>query len=221
MLAKLRQNKKLLTVLDQAVFSGKNFFITIVVARMCSIEEFGKFSLVFMLLLFGLDTYRSFIIQAMMANFRKYKPREYLTGNIVLSGIIFVALGILFAIFMALFGDKFQLQGDFVVIMLYCMSRMLAELGRSYFFTYSVPIKSLLCDISSCLVIFGLFGFFFLQQPDQDLNYTQALSYLSCGYLTSFFLCLLLARPALTLKTEILATNSTPTTTLKLAATCF
>ena len=52
MISKLIQNKKLLTVVDQAVFSGTNFLVTIVLARLCTKLEFGKFSLVFMLMLF-------------------------------------------------------------------------------------------------------------------------------------------------------------------------
>ncbi|MEC7986653.1 MAG: oligosaccharide flippase family protein [Myxococcota bacterium] len=207
MITKLSQNKKLLTVLDQAVFSGKNFFITIIVARLCSIEEFGKFSLVFMLLLFGLDTYRSFVVQAMMANYQKFEAQKYLTGNLILSGFIFFGLGWLFFIFMMLFGKQFQLQGDFAVIMTYFVTRMLADLGRSYFFTYSDPIKSLFCDVCCAVVIFGLFGYFFLNQTDQVLHYTQALQYLSVGYAIGFGLCLLIARPALSFNMEMIRTN--------------
>ena len=47
-------DKRLITLVDQMVFSGTNFLMTIMLTQLCSPEEFGKYSLIFMLMLFGL-----------------------------------------------------------------------------------------------------------------------------------------------------------------------
>ena len=171
--------------------------------QLCSPEEFGKYSLIFMLMLFGLKPFRNFTVEAMMANPLSYPPREYLSSTLVLSFVFSILFGLLLSIFLLFFGEHYDIQGATWSIYFYCISRYLIELGRGYFFTYTAPLKSLIIDGVSSLFILILL----LQHHIGSLNYIQVLHIISVSYGVGFLIALLMAKPRLKPNLKAIYTN--------------
>ena len=196
-------DKRILTLADQMVFSGTNFLMTIMLTQLCSPEEFGKYSLIFMLMLFGLTPFRNFTVEAMMANPLSFKPREYLSCSLIISFFISIAFGSILWMFLLFFGEQYEIQGAAWSIYIYCISRYLIELGRGYFFTYTDPLKALIIDVLSSVCILILL----VQHHIGSMDYIQVLHVISASYLVGFCVALLMARPALKINKEAIYTN--------------
>lgn len=196
-------DKRILTLADQMVFSGTNFFVTITLTQICSPEEFGKYSLVFMLMIFGLKPFRSFTVEAMMANPIGFQPREYLSSTLVISFFICIIFGGVLSIFLMFFAEQYEIQGEAWTIYIYCISRYSIELGRGYFFTYTDPLKALIIDSTSSVCIL----FLLLQNHIGGMNYSQVLGVISTSYCVGFSLAMIIARPALRIKKEAIYAN--------------
>lgn len=196
-------DKRILTLADQMVFSGTNFLMTIMLTQLCSPDEFGKYSLIFMLMLFGLTPFRNFTVEAMMANPKSFKPREYLSSSLLISLVISLVFGAILWMFLLFFGAQYEIQGATWSIYLYCISRYFIELGRGYFFTYTDPLKALVIDVISSLSIL----FLLLQHHIGGMNYIEVLHIISASYLVGFSVALLMAKPALNINKAAIYTN--------------
>lgn len=196
-------DKRFLTLFDQLVFSGTNFVMTIILTQVCSPEEFGKYSLIFMLMLFGLTPFRNFTVEAMMANPTRFPPREYLSSTLLISFLISILFGGILGSFLFVFGDQYNIQGAAWSIYLYCISRYYIELGRGYFFTYTDPLKALIIDvISSLCILFLLF-----QHHLGGLNYIEVLHIISASYLIGFLSALFMAKPVFSINKKAILVN--------------
>src|SRR5271170_1049578 len=83
----------LFALTDQAIVSGSNFLTTMILARGLSLAEFGKYSLLWMFILFGANIQMASIIAPMMSIGpiqRRMSERSYL-GSILSFQIVFAA----------------------------------------------------------------------------------------------------------------------------------
>ena len=88
------QSLHVFALTDQAIVSGSNFLTTMLVARGLSLVEFGKYSLLWMAVLFGANIQMAFIIAPMMSIGpiqRRVSDKTYL-GSILTFQIAFTAL---------------------------------------------------------------------------------------------------------------------------------
>ena len=194
---------RIITLVDQMVFSGTNFLMTLILTQICTPYEFGKYSFVFMLMLFGLTPFRNFTVMAMMANPLQYQPRRYLGSTLILAGGISVAFSIILAVFLFLFSAKYEIQDASWSIFVFCLSRYMVDLPRGYFFTYKKPQLSLLVDSCTTICIATML----YQNHIGGLSYIGALNILSTSYLVSFFLGMLIARPNMNINIDAIYTN--------------
>ena len=202
MLSKLL-DKRFLTLFDQMVFSGTNFLMTIMLTQLCSPEEFGKYSLIFMLMLFGLTPFRNFTVEAMMANPQRFEKREYLSTTLVISAFVSVFFGVILGVFLLMFGNQYEIEGSAWNIYLFCISRYLIELGRGYFFTYSQPLFALIIDVLSSLCLLILLS----QNHVGSMNYIEVLHVMSVSYMLGFVLGMFIAKPIFKINMEALYAN--------------
>jgi O-antigen/teichoic acid export membrane protein len=170
--------------------------------QLCSPDEFGKYSLIFMLMLFGLTPFRNFTVEAMMANPTKFPAREYLSSTLVISFFVSLLFGGILGSFLLFFGEQYEIQGAAWSIYFYCISRYLIELGRGYFFTYTDPLKALIIDVICSVSILVLL----FQHHIGGMNYIEVLHIISASYLIGFLVALFMAKPSLKInKSAILA----------------
>lgn len=202
MLSKLL-DKRFLTLFDQMVFSGTNFLMTIMLTQLCSPEEFGKYSLIFMLMLFGLTPFRNFTVEAMMANPLRFEKREYLSTTLVISTFVSIFFGVILGTFLLMFGSQYEIEGAAWSIYFFCISRYLIELGRGYFFTYSQPLYALVIDVICSISLLVLL----LQHHIGGMNYIQVLHIMSASYGIGFLVGMLIAKPLFKINMEALYTN--------------
>jgi len=194
---------RLITLLDQMVFSGTNFLMTIILTQLCSPEEFGKYSLVFMLMMFGLGPFRNFTVEAMMANPFLCDKREYLSSTLLLSFGFIVFFGLILGGFLHFFGEDYEIGGHAWIIYFFCVSRYYIELTRGYFFTYKTPLYALLVDVlCSGTVMTSLY-----QSHIGGLTYIDVLQIISTAYILSFVVGMIIAKPSITFKKEAIKTN--------------
>ncbi len=194
---------RILTLIDQMVFSGTNFLMTIILTQICSPQEFGKYSFIFMLMLFGLAPFRNFTVQAMMANPLQYPKRQYLSSTLVIAFAISLLFSILLGVFLYFFGVQYEIEDASWGIFTFCVSRYLIDLTRGYFFTYKQPMFALLVDLctSSCI------AYMLYQNHIGGLNYIEVLYILSISYVVGFVIGMMIARPNLDINIKAIYTN--------------
>ena len=127
-------NAKTITLLDQLIFSGTSFLSTLILIRLCSPEEFGRYSMIFSLMLFGIPPLRGFTVQPMMANPNKFIARHYFSNNFFICIVLSFLLGGLYTIIWSIWGVEFQIEKLSFTIFGFCFFRYLLEITRGYFF---------------------------------------------------------------------------------------
>ena len=92
MFKKMLKNKVILiTLVDQALVSGSNFFLSIFILRFFGAEVFGIFSFLWLFILFFNSVQLSLIISPMMSNFSKQdkENKDLFIGSLFSHQIIF------------------------------------------------------------------------------------------------------------------------------------
>ena len=96
-----------LSLADQAIVSGGNFVVTILLARWLSTGDFGKFAIIWLMLLFASAIQQALVIAPMMTLFSKSEnPKAFIT-NSLLQASTYIVLAVAF-IWIA-----FQFLGDY------------------------------------------------------------------------------------------------------------
>ncbi|MGH6621895.1 MAG: lipopolysaccharide biosynthesis protein [Alphaproteobacteria bacterium] len=154
---------------DQALVSAVNFLTTILVARMVQIEEFGRFSIAWMIILLSKDLQNAFINSPMMSigpkQREKYLPLYY--GSALVQQLAFAAASFLFVfagceiasvIIPHLFVPGFSLALAAAVV-----ADQMQDFIRRYFYANERPVAVLVNDIVNCcsrlIVLFLLFRY--------------------------------------------------------------
>ncbi len=152
---------------DQALVSGANFLTGILLVRFLGVEEFGRFTLAWMVVLFANAMQHAAIVSPMMSFGPKQAEDEYSTyfGTVTIQQIVFSSF--VFACVLALVGAVNwvfpTLGADGLILPLACVAFMcqLQEYLRRYFFTHGRPGAAFLNDATRYLGQIGalLVGF--------------------------------------------------------------
>ena len=154
---------------DQSLVSAVNFLTTILVARMVQIEEFGRFSIAWMIILLSKDLQNAFINSPMMSigpkQMAKDLPLYYGAALVQQVGfaaasflLVFAGTKIAVAIFPNLFAPGFALALAAAVAM-----DQTQDFIRRYFFANERPIAVFINDVINCgsrlILLFLLFRY--------------------------------------------------------------
>ena len=179
-------NQSKLIFIDQAIVSGSNFLISILVLRFIGIESFGIFSFIWLLLLFINSVQLAYIISPLLTNAPKQRKSEInlFYGHCFIQQIFFTLLAFIFSFYfleyMGNFVKSYQLEKfslSFSLIILFsqfyqflrriCFSKNLfLKATISDFFLYLFIITSLVyfnyvneLDLNKILWVFVIFFF--------------------------------------------------------------
>jgi O-antigen/teichoic acid export membrane protein len=126
---------------DQTMVSGVNFLTGILLARYLGLEEFGRFTLVWMAVLFGSSIHHTMINTPMMSIGPKQSEAEAPTyyGAVIIQEVVFSCL-----IFLLLFGGarlsgmlfpEWRVEGLALPLAFAALAYQLQDFIRRYFFT--------------------------------------------------------------------------------------
>lgn len=158
-----------IVLLDQILVSGVNFLTGILMARYLGIEEFGRFTLIWMIVLFFQSLQNALIISPMMSIGPKQntdKESSYY-GVILTQQILFTFLSSIFVIILFsicnTFYPSWHLDGLLMPILASVIFSQHQELLRRYFFTRRISNFAFLNDLISYLgqliLLFILFSY--------------------------------------------------------------
>ncbi|RFC55043.1 lipopolysaccharide biosynthesis protein [Brumimicrobium aurantiacum] len=187
---KLLKNSKVVILLDQAIFSGTSFILTILLAQILSMENFGQFAMFILgihLLVSGIG---AFIIQPFQVLFAKENNHQQYTTFVfwfqilaitcvaLLSFCIHLIFPSLFPIFLIAYGTGFLIH----------------DFGRRLLLVLNKPMATLLFDgVSALLSLIAIYLFSSLSVQNLDSLF----AVLSFSYLSSFILLINIIRPSM------------------------
>lgn len=169
----------ILALTDQAVVSGSNFLIGIVLARVLGIEGYGLFALLWMIVLFGKSINQAFVTRPMMSLAPKKESEEsasYIATLHYLQYLTSFGIGIFVFIFL-LFGQYFDIEITdnrwFWVMPSIVVLHLIYDFYRSQSFVKQDVVFALILDI----ILFGghFLAVFILWYYD-NLSVTNALT---------------------------------------------
>jgi len=186
MFKKMLKNKVILiTLVDQALVSGSNFFLSIFILRFFGAEVFGIFSFLWLFILFFNSVQLSLIISPMMSNFSKQdkENKDLFIGSLFSHQIIFCfCFGTLLILSINVIGKtfnyfdisnfKFSILFLFIFTQLQQFFRRLSFLKKNYF-------KALISDLISYSILFILIIFF---EINKSLKLDSLIWILSASY---------------------------------------
>ncbi len=182
-------------LIDQALVSGSNFIIGLMLAWWLGIYEFGQFAILWLILNFAIDAHRGLIVIPMMALFPQYQSsiKTYIQKCLQMHWlcIAFLALTLWgFIYFSSIIFSKWAIAGYATVTVAMMLTRITHEMFRRLFFSQDKPVKALIVDIVYIgLLLVGLVSL--LYRENLTLNTTlglYALSYLVSSILGAFLL---------------------------------
>ena len=196
-------NAKTITLLDQMIFSGTTFLSTLIITHLCSPEEFGRFSLIFSLMLFGLPPMRGFTVQPMMANPNKFSNKEYFSSNFIICVVLSILLSGVYVFVWYFWGTEYQIEKLSFTIFGFCFFRYLIDVMRGYFFCYKKPLFSLLMDSTSLIILLLLFS----QHHMGGMNFIQVLQVVNYSYFGGIVLGMCIVRPSFNFNPSLIRKN--------------
>ncbi len=189
-----QRTKTGLLLLDQAVFSATSFLVTILLARVLPVEEFGVYAGLILILYLITSLISAFVVQPLQVSIAiKQNKGSYLSFTFWLqtTGIL-ICLGILWVFFLlpldVLSGyDKLIVPASFLAVGFvmhdYFRKRLLAE---------DRVINTFIGDLLLMAGHFSAIGYIFIQDP-QSLS--MVLLALGIGYTPAFIYCVTITRP--------------------------
>ncbi len=192
----LIKNKKSLIFLDQILVSGSNFILGILLARYLGIDLFGKFSLIWIIVLFFSSIQLAFIISPMLTHGAKKVPviKDYYLSNIFYFQTFFVILCVLvLSIFLTIY-SKFSstnLDGLFIFILFLVYSFLNQDFIRRYLIIKELYFKLLIIDIISYLGQLISIGYLIYEN---QLTLKNTIISISIVFISSFLLSFLFVR---------------------------
>jgi O-antigen/teichoic acid export membrane protein len=179
---------KLIVILDQAIFSGTSFIITILLARILSIESFGTYSGYILAIYLVLSCIGAFVIQPFQVLLARTKNKHQYTSFAFWLQVLIVGLLTLIGLLISsLFANHFPLA-----VLGFAAGFLLHDFGRRLLLALNRLAQTLLLDIiiSTCLLA-SLFMFFKFGEGHLVNLYW----YLAIAYLPSFILPIFLLKP--------------------------
>ncbi len=144
-------NEKNLTITDQAIVSGGNFALNILIARVLSLNDLGTFSLCWLALLLASSIHQAFLLGACPTAISRRK--EATAKEIYVHHLAILNLGTVLTSFLAtyalslLFFSKAQLNGFFpITLALLVSSYLFFDFGRKMNQNLSKTKRTLIAD---------------------------------------------------------------------------
>ena len=153
-----------LGLFDQFLVSGANFATTVILARRLGPEEFGKFSLAWITLLFLASMQLSLVLQPMMSSGpRLFKSEPGYFGAVIWHQSLLSFVSAILCFFGALTVDAFDEARNIAVLATPLAALIFAaqwhEFIRRYFYTSGNPAYALGIDVVTCVSRIGLLLF--------------------------------------------------------------
>ncbi|WP_107038043.1 lipopolysaccharide biosynthesis protein [Brumimicrobium mesophilum] len=194
---KLLKNPKVVILLDQAIFSGTSFVLTILLAKTLDMENFGQFALFLLgihLLVSGIG---AFIIQPFQVLFAKENNHQQYTSFVFWFQIVAIIIVALLSLaFHFLFPSFFP-----IFLIGYGAGFLIHDFGRRLLLVLDKPMATLLFDaITAFLSLIALYFFSSLKVQSLDALF----AVLSIAYLSSLILLFIIIRPTLLSKKRVL-----------------
>lgn len=184
----LLKNNKLLVLLDQILFSGTSFLITLVIARLLNVESFGLFSSFVLIIYLTVGGIAAFVSQ----------PFQVLQSKIIdLNQYVSFAFGFQFIstilIATAAFGITYFINYYCPFFLLvYASGFLMHDFGRRILLAINKPFQTLLLDsLTTISFLIFLYLFSISKTKEIDLLY----QYLSFAYGVSFVYLLIVLKP--------------------------
>lgn len=178
---KLLQNDKLVVLADQAVFSGTSFILTILTARILSIEDFGLFAGYLLGIYLFISGIAAFVVQPFQVYIGKSNQKKFYVSFAVWFQLATTLTILVITYFI---GIVFKLQIPLILI-LYALGFIFHDFGRRVLLALNQTIKTLILDASASFTsLLGIFYFYYTGADSLKL----LLLYLSIAYSIPFFL---------------------------------
>ncbi|MEM6803929.1 MAG: hypothetical protein AAF696_21165, partial [Bacteroidota bacterium] len=151
-LANMNPSTKI-TLFDQAIVSGSNFFLAILLTRLSGLDAYGYFALGWLLLLFISSLQQAFIMAPMMSLAPKKKGvirESYLTQSQIVQVLFTASLFLLMLGFVFISGhldSDWDLRSLFPELPLATCAYLMQDYYRRYFFIESKAVYALIIDI--------------------------------------------------------------------------
>jgi O-antigen/teichoic acid export membrane protein len=170
-------------VIDQALVSGVNFAVAIILARLLGMEAFGQFTLVLVIMFFGLQLQQALVAAPMMTFAPRVDQTRYFSRLAPLQFLLVLLLSIAAWAFVessAAFFPKWGLGGLGKATGLLLFFRASQEFMRRRAFIQGLPMQVITMNAISCAII--VIGIFWLHGHDK-LNVEAAilLQAFACG----------------------------------------
>lgn len=178
---KLLRSPKLIVLTDQAVFSGTSFVLTILTARLLSIEDFGLFAGFLLGIYLVISGIGAFVVQPFQVYLAKTSQVNYYVSFVVWFQLIGTCLILAVGYFLGLI---FNL-GIPLILVFYALGFVFHDFARKTLLALNQTLNALILDVSASLAsLVALAVFYFFQ--NECLNIL--LYYLSLAYILPFLL---------------------------------
>ena len=185
---------KSLIIFDQAIVSGSNFILGILIARFLGITEFGVFTLIWMVIMFINSIQLSFIINPMMTfshKQNKYK-RKYFFSSLFILQIAFSLLSVLLTmiglIIINYFYPELNLRGFSIYFIIVLFFTQIQDFIRRFFFVENKIEKALFSDfITYILRLIFLLILFYFYKPSLEIVFLSIILSLLISIIYSIF----------------------------------
>lgn len=182
------KNNKLLVLLDQIMFSGTSFLITLVIARLLQVESFGLFSsfvLIIYLTVGGIAAFVSQPFQVLQSQIEN--KNQYITFAFGFQFLATVSLALI-----AFGSTKILNIYCPLFLLVYASGFMMHDFGRRILLAINLPLQTLVLDSLTTISSLTSLYLFFISKT-KDLN--QLYQFLSIAYCVSFVYLLIVLKP--------------------------
>lgn len=165
-----------LALLDQGVFAGSNFVMSILLARWLSPEQYGMYAVAFAVLLFLLNFHQGLMLEPMLV-FGSSVYRDSLRGY--LKALLLLHVGISLAMVFSLFaaaavifrlGPASTLPGALVAVAFTAPTVLLFWMVKRTFYLKLSPAPSAIGAVLYCVLILGGLYFLYLHNRISTLS---------------------------------------------------
>lgn len=186
----LLKSKKLLVFFDQAIVSGSNFLLSVLLARNLEIKIFGEFSLLWLVLLFFLGIQNAAIISPFYSLEPKRSGEEHRRlGDVFGLQLIYSSLAILltliFIVIASFFNEDWDIKDGLLPFSLFFVAFLIQDFLRRLFFLNNKYIHVIIIDVLAYVVSLVLLYL--------NLNILDSLELVYCLLFSAFFSSLIVA----------------------------
>ena len=182
------KRSKSIILIDQALFSGTSFLLTLLIARITDVESFGQYSAYMLGIYLLVNATGAFVIQPFQVllgkskNISAYISFTYWFQIIVLMFVIGIAFVVM----------HYFIPGIPVSILPFAAGFILHDFARKILLALNKLIKALLLDTASTVfLVLGLY--FFNQQSGKTIN--ELMQYFAFAYILPFLFISVLLSP--------------------------